>query len=62
MTADYFTKPLQGALFTRFRDLIMGVTVQPDPGPGKPIVAKNGVKKEQSPKTVKLGKRTGTRG
>ena len=62
MTADYFTKPLQGALFTRFRDLIMGVTVQPDPGPGKPIVSKNGVKKEKSPKTGKLGKRTGKRG
>jgi hypothetical protein len=26
MIVDYFTKPLQGALFTKFRDLIMGVT------------------------------------
>jgi hypothetical protein len=36
MTGDFLTKPLQGALFTRFRDLIMGVVAQPDPGPGKP--------------------------
>ena len=26
MVADYFTKPLQGALFKRFRDVIMGVS------------------------------------
>jgi hypothetical protein len=58
MTADFFTKPLQGALFRKFRDLIMGVMAQPEPGPGKP----SGVKKEKSPKTVKLGKRTGARG
>ena len=25
MIADYFTKPLQGALFEKFRDLILGV-------------------------------------
>jgi len=25
MIADYMTKPLQGALFKKFRDLIMGV-------------------------------------
>ena len=25
MIADYFTKPLQGALFRKFRDLIMGI-------------------------------------
>ena len=36
MTGDFLTKPLQGALFTRFRDLMMGVVAQPDPGPGKP--------------------------
>ncbi len=24
MLADYFTKPLQGALFRKFRDVIMG--------------------------------------
>ena len=26
MIADYFTKPLQGAVFRRFRDIVMGVT------------------------------------
>ena len=30
MTVDFFTKPLQGSLFKRFRDLIMGVTLHPD--------------------------------
>ena len=35
MTGDFFTKTNQGALFRRFRDLIMGVVAQPDPGPGK---------------------------
>ena len=38
MMGDFFTKPNQGALFRRFRDMIMGVVVQPDPGPGKPKV------------------------
>ena len=31
MTGDFWTKPLQGAQFRRFRDLIMGVVPQPDP-------------------------------
>ena len=31
MTGDFFTKPLQGALFKRFRDLIMGVVEHPEP-------------------------------
>ena len=35
MTADFYTKPLQGAMFRNFRDKIMGVVSQPDPGPGK---------------------------
>ena len=35
MTGDFFTKPNQGDLFRRFRDLILGVVAQPDPGPGK---------------------------
>jgi hypothetical protein len=26
MVADYFTKPLQGALFTKLRNAIMGIT------------------------------------
>jgi hypothetical protein len=35
MIGDYTTKPLQGALFRKFRDQIMGVTPGRDPGPGK---------------------------
>ena len=54
MTGDFFTKPLQGALFRRFRDLIMGVRAQPEPGPGK--------SKEKSPKKESLGKRNGKHG
>ena len=54
MTGDFFTKATQGALFLRFRDLIMGKLAQPDPGPGKPKV--------KSPKGKKLGKQAGKRG
>jgi hypothetical protein len=35
MTLDYATKPLQGALFRKFRDQIMGAVPAQDPGPGK---------------------------
>ena len=49
MTGDFFTKPVQGALFRRFRDLIMGVVAQPNPGPGK--------SKKERPNKEKLGKR-----
>jgi hypothetical protein len=35
MIGDYETKPLQEALFRKFRDQIMGVTPARDPGPGK---------------------------
>jgi hypothetical protein len=35
MIGDYATKPLQGALFRKFRDQIMGVTLARDPVPGK---------------------------
>jgi hypothetical protein len=36
MIGNYATKPLQGALFRKFRDLIMGVVLPAqDPGPGK---------------------------
>ena len=35
MTGDFFTKPNQGTLCRRFRDLIMGVVNHPEPGPGK---------------------------
>ena len=34
MTGDFFTKPLQGALFKKFRDLIMGVVPHPEVGTG----------------------------
>jgi hypothetical protein len=35
MIGDFATKPLQGALFRKSRDQIMGVTPARDPGPGK---------------------------
>jgi hypothetical protein len=35
MIGDFATKPLQWALFHKFRDQIMGVTPARDPGPGK---------------------------
>jgi hypothetical protein len=35
MIGDYATKPLQGALFRKFRDQIMGLTPARDPGPVK---------------------------
>ena len=43
MIGDYMTKPLQGALFRKFRDQIMGVVPAQDPGPGKarPVKAKS---------------------
>jgi hypothetical protein len=34
MIGDYATKPLQGAIFCKFRDQIMGVVPAQDPGPG----------------------------
>jgi hypothetical protein len=35
MIGDFMTKPLQGALFKKFRDQIMGVVPAQEPGPGK---------------------------
>jgi hypothetical protein len=35
MIRDFMTKPLQGALFQKLRDQIMGVAPAQDPGPGK---------------------------
>ena len=35
MIGDFFAKPNQGALFIKFRDMIMGVEEARDPGPGK---------------------------
>ena len=34
-TGDFLTKPNQGSIFKRFRDLIMGVMPQTDPNIGK---------------------------
>jgi hypothetical protein len=53
MIGDYMTKPLQGALFRKFRDQIMGVSSAQDPGPGK---AKP---KEAKPKERKVERRKG---
>ena len=37
MIGNFMTKPLQGALFRKFRDqIMMGVIPAQDPGPGKP--------------------------
>ena len=49
MTGDFMTKPLQGALFHKFRDHIMEVVPMQDPGPGK-------VKEPKVVKKMKLNK------
>ena len=54
------TKPLQGALFHKFRDHIVGVVLMQDPGPGKvkePKVVKN--KKTSEKNNVKKKKSQG---
>ena len=46
MVADFFSKPLQGKLFTRFRDMIMGQTTVPpvlDPSLGSDAPAQERV-------------------
>ena len=35
MIGDFMTKPLQGDMFRKFIDQIMGVIPAQDPGPGK---------------------------
>ena len=40
MVANFMTKPLQGALFRKFRDQIMGVVPAQHPGPGKNLKKK----------------------
>ena len=42
MIADYTTTPLQGYVFKKFRDQIMGVIPTIGPGPGKKAVNKKG--------------------
>ena len=51
MKGDYFTNPVQGALFRKLRDLIMGVSVQQQPGPG------NSKSKVKDKKLLKKNKR-----
>jgi hypothetical protein len=54
MIGEFATNPLQGALFRKFRDQIMGVTPARDRGPGK---TDSGVgKKETSKNKPKEGK------
>ena len=48
MVGDFMTKPNQGALFTKFRDQIMGVVPAKNPGPGK-------VKKDKGAGLVRQG-------
>jgi hypothetical protein len=48
MIGDYATKTLQGALFQKLRDQIMGVTPARDPGPGK---TDGGVSKTETKKS-----------
>ena len=48
---DFMTKPLQGALFRKFRDQIMGVIPAQDPGPGKSQPGKSQTVKAQPEKS-----------
>jgi hypothetical protein len=61
MIGDFATKPLQGALFRKFRDQIMGVTPARDPGPGKTDInvgkIKNKPKKGKAKHLVPSGKK-----
>ena len=62
MTADFMTKPLQGALFRKFRDQIMGVVPAQDPGLGK-VKAPKAIKKMMTKeKTSKIVKKKNTKG
>ena len=45
MTADFYNKPLQGAMFRNFRDKIMGVVSHLDPGLGKKADRENSLDK-----------------
>jgi hypothetical protein len=61
MIGDFPTKPLQGALFRKFRDQIMGVIPARDPGPGKTDSnvgkIKNKPKKHKAKRVVPPGKK-----
>jgi len=45
-------KPLQGALFRKFRDLIMGVVVVKDSGKGSKNIRKHERKKSEKKKSL----------
>ena len=60
MTGDFLTQHDQGSVFRKFRDQIMGVVAQPDPGPGKPRKdagckpdVANGCKSSEEPKKLR---------
>jgi hypothetical protein len=64
MIRVFATKPLQVALFRKFRDQIMGVTPARDPGPGKTDsnvgkikTSKNKPKKGKAKRLVPPGKK-----
>jgi hypothetical protein len=61
MIGDFTTKPLQGALFRKFRDQLMGVTPVRYPGPGKTDSnvrkIKNKPKKDTSKRLLPPGKK-----
>ena len=59
MIGDYATKPLQGALFRKFRDQIMGVVPAQDPGPGKAKPMPHG-KSDTAKKKPGKGRGSGT--
>ena len=46
MIGDFMTKALQGALFKKFRDQIMGAIPVQMPGPGKVVAVKTDQKKK----------------
>jgi hypothetical protein len=64
MIGDFATNPLQGALFRKFRDQIMGVTPARDPGPGKTDInvgkIKSKPKKGKAKRLVTPGKKAAT--
>jgi hypothetical protein len=66
MIGDFTTKPLQGALFRKFRDQIMGVTLARDPVPGKTDnnvgKIKNKPKKDKAKRLVPPGKKSAPQG
>ena len=65
MIGDYATKPLQGALFKKFRDQIMGVVPARNPGPGimqSPQSVKPATKKHSKGNEKSLSLRKASKG